>query len=107
MAEMSKKQKENLVKYLGIEHLSEKERLEIVDEVAYTLNMHVMNKAYDQLTKEQREEINPYFEAEEEEKVMAYLNQNVPNFQEMIQDKLAEIKNTLHQEMERLNKTKK
>src|SRR3954469_17425915 len=91
----------NLLVELGLSGLPDVEKNSFLKHIYETLEMRVGIRLADQMTNEQLDEFEQYFEAKDDSGAFKWLESNFPNYKEIVQqefDKLkAEVKQTAPQ----------
>lgn len=102
---------QNLIEALGLQNLPIEAKTQIVQDVAQVLEMRSLERAYESLTEEQQAELDVILDNGEDEKLVNFLQEKVPNMKDMymeeftkvkaeLTEKLAEYKKQISQELE-------
>lgn len=102
---------QNLIEALGLQNLPIEAKTQIVQDVAQVLEMRSLERAYESLTEEQQAELDVILDNGEDEKLVNFLQEKVPNMKDMymeeftkvkaeLTEKLAEYKEQISQELE-------
>ena len=82
----------DLIKELGLESLPAEERQTILSEMEQLISERILVAGMQQLSDEQMDAVD---EIDDPNKVVEYLNSNVPNFQLLVADEVANFKSEL------------
>src|SRR3954469_8305026 len=92
---------DNLLQQIGLGSLPVEEKRALLNHIYETLEMRVGMRLADQMSNEQLDEFEQYFEAKDDAGAFKWLETNFPNYKEIVQqefDKLkAEVKQTAPQ----------
>lgn len=83
---------QNIVSLLGIESLPDEEKLKIIDKVTSLVQKRLLVRIYDSLQADKQEEFGKLLESENSQALSDFLEQNVPNLQEMMDLELSQVK---------------
>ncbi len=87
----------NLLDELGLGSLPEEEKGGLLNHIYETLEMRVGMRLADQMTNEQLEEFEKYFEAKDDAGAFKWLETNFPNYKEIVQDEFNKLKEEVKQ----------
>ncbi len=82
----------NLLVELGLGTLPEAEQRSLLNHIYETLEMRVGMRLADQMSNEQLDEFERYFEAKDENGAFHWLETNFPNYKEIVQDEFNKLK---------------
>ena len=82
----------NLLVELGLGSLPEAEQRSLLNHIYETLEMRVGMRLADQMTNEQLDEFERYFEAKDENGAFHWLETNFPNYKEIVQEEFNKLK---------------
>ncbi|MFB6225267.1 MAG: DUF5663 domain-containing protein [Candidatus Paceibacteria bacterium] len=85
----------NLIKMLGLQELPDKEKLRVLDQVAYILNMRILERIPQALTEAQQTEVEQKLEEEEPQAVFDYLKNHVDGLDDIIEEEVKQIRKEL------------
>ena len=89
---MTQPQSDNLIVLLGLEDLPLENRAQLVSELEQILEVRVLQAAYQTLSEDQAEELDTYVELNQPEKVGEFVQQNVPQLNEIFASELEKLK---------------
>lgn len=81
-----------LLQELGLGSLPEAERLSLREHIYETLEMRVGMRLADQMSNEQLDEFERYFEAKDDAGAFKWLETNFPNYKEIVQQEFDKLK---------------
>ena len=87
----------NLLDELGLGSLPENEKGALLNHVYETLEMRVGMRLADQMSNEQLDEFEKYFEAKDDAGAFSWLETNFPNYKEIVQDEFNKLKEEVRQ----------
>lgn len=87
----------NLLDELGLGALPESEKTNLLNHIYETLEMRVGMRLADQMSNEQLEEFEKYFEAKDDAGAFHWLETNFPNYKEIVQDEFNKLKDEVKQ----------
>lgn len=87
----------NLLIELGLGSLPEAEQKSLLNHIYETLEMRVGMRLADQMSNEQLDEFERYFEAKDEAGAFHWLETNFPNYKEIVQDEFNKLKEEIRQ----------
>ncbi len=87
----------NLLVELGLGALPESEKTSLLNHIYETLEMRVGMRLADQMSNEQLEEFEKYFEAKDDAGAFHWLETNFPNYKEIVQDEFNKLKEEVRQ----------
>lgn len=82
----------SLLDELGLSGLPENEKSSLLSHIYETLEMRVGMRLADQMSNEQLEEFEKYFEAKDDTGAFRWLETNFPNYKEIVQDEFNKLK---------------
>ena len=86
---------DNLLNLLGLQDLPLANRAQLVDELSQILEVRVLDKAYDQLTEAQANQLDSYINQNQPEKVSAFMQEQVPNLSQIFAEQVEILKQEL------------
>lgn len=93
---------ENIVQELGLEGLPEKTQIELLTMMTESLLKRITVRILEQLPESEKEEFDRVREGEDMEKINTFLQEKVPNYDQMLQEILAEFKEEMKAHIELL-----
>lgn len=87
----------NLLAELGLGSLPDEEKRSLLNHIYETLEMRVGMRLADQMSNEQLEEFEKYFEAKDDAGAFKWLETNFPNYKEIVQDEFNKLKEEVRQ----------
>jgi len=87
----------NLLDELGLASLVEDEKTSLLNHIYETLEMRVGIRLADQMTNEQLDEFEKYFEAKDDNGAFHWLETNFPNYKEIVQEEFNKLKEEVRQ----------
>ena len=94
---MAIKLDQSLLEELGLGSLPESEKRALLNHIYETLEMRVGMRLADQMTNEQLDEFERYFEAKDDNGAFHWLETNFPNYKEIVQEEFNKLKNEVKQ----------
>ena len=82
----------NLLQDIGLGSLPETEKNSLLKHIYDTLEMRVGVRLADQMTNEQLDEFERYFEAKDDAGAFAWLESNFPNYKDIVQEEFEKLK---------------
>ena len=82
----------NLLQDIGLGTLPDGEKNSLLKHVYETLEMRVGMRLADQMTNEQLDEFERYFEAKDDAGAFAWLESNFPNYKDIVQEEFDKLK---------------
>ena len=82
----------NLLDELGLAALPEPEKAALLNHIYETLEMRVGMRLADQMSNEQLEEFEKYFEAKDDTGAFRWLETNFPNYKDIVQEEFNKLK---------------
>lgn len=82
----------NLLEEIGLATLPESEKNSLLKHIYETLEMRVGMRLADQMTNEQLDEFERYFEAKDDAGAFAWLESNFPNYKDIVQEEFDKLK---------------
>lgn len=82
----------NLLQEIGLAGLPESEKNSLLKHIYETLEMRVGMRLADQMTNEQLDEFERYFEAKDDAGAFAWLESNFPNYKDIVQEEFDKLK---------------
>jgi len=86
-----------LLQELGLSALPQQERDDLLKHIYETLEMRVGMRLADQMTNEQLDEFEQYFEAKDDAGAFAWLESNFPNYKDIVQEEFDKLKTEIGQ----------
>lgn len=86
-----------LLQELGLASLPQQERDDLLKHIYETLEMRVGMRLADQMTNEQLDEFEQYFEAKDDAGAFAWLEANFPNYKDIVQEEFDKLKTEIGQ----------
>jgi succinate dehydrogenase flavin-adding protein (antitoxin of CptAB toxin-antitoxin module) len=83
---------DNLLQEIGLGALPQTERRSLLNHIYETLELRVGMRLADQMTNEQLDEFERYFEAKDDKGAFAWLESNFPNYKEIVQQEFDKLK---------------
>lgn len=87
----------NLLDELGLGTLPEAEKSSLLSHIYETLEMRVGMRLADQMSDQQLEEFEKYFEAKDDAGAFNWLETNFPNYKQIVQDEFNKLKEEIKQ----------
>ncbi len=94
---MAIKLDQNLLVELGLGTLPDNEKKALLNHIYETLEMRVGMKLADQMSNEQLDEFEKYFEAKDDAGAFHWLETNFPNYKEIVESEYAKLKDEIKQ----------
>ena len=102
---------QNLIEALGLQNLPIEAKTQIVQDVSQVLEMRSLERAYESLSEEQQSELDTLLDSGEDQKIVEFLQTNIPNMKDIymqefvkvkaeLSEKLAEYKTQVAEELE-------
>jgi hypothetical protein len=82
----------NLLQELGLGTLPDEEKRSLLTHIYETLEMRVGMRLADQMTNEQLDEFETYFEAKDDAGAFKWLETNFPNYKEIVNEEFEKLK---------------
>lgn len=82
----------SLLQELGLSNLPQEERDGLLKHIYETLEMRVGMRLADQMTNEQLDEFEQYFEAKDDAGAFKWLESNFPNYKDIVQEEFDKLK---------------
>src|ERR1700712_5608922 len=82
----------NLLEELGLGGLPDAEKNSLLKHIYETLEMRVGMRLADQMTNEQLDEFEQYFEAKDDAGAFKWLESNFPNYKDIVQEEFDKLK---------------
>lgn len=82
----------NLLQEIGLAALPDTEKNSLLKHIYETLEMRVGMRLADQMTNEQLDEFEHYFEAKDDAGAFAWLESNFPNYKDIVQQEFDKLK---------------
>ena len=83
---------DNLLQEIGLGALPEAERRSLLNHIYETLELRVGMRLADQMTNEQLDEFERYFEAKDDKGAFTWLETNFPNYKDIVQQEFDKLK---------------
>ncbi|HEY4964723.1 MAG TPA: DUF5663 domain-containing protein [Candidatus Saccharimonadales bacterium] len=83
---------DNLLQEIGLGALPQAERRSLLNHIYETLELRVGMRLADQMTNEQLDEFERYFEAKDDKGAFAWLESNFPNYKEIVQQEFDKLR---------------
>lgn len=87
----------NLLQDIGLATLPDSEKNSLLKHIYETLEMRVGMRLADQMTNEQLDEFERYFEAKDDAGAFAWLESNFPNYKDIVQEEFDKLKGEVAQ----------
>jgi succinate dehydrogenase flavin-adding protein (antitoxin of CptAB toxin-antitoxin module) len=87
----------SLLQELGLDMLPDEEKDSLLKHIYETLEMRVGMRLADQMSNEQLDEFEQYFEAKDDAGAFRWLETNFPNYKEVVQEEFDKLKAEVHQ----------
>lgn len=87
----------NLLQDIGLAALPDSEKNSLLKHIYETLEMRVGMRLADQMTNEQLDEFERYFEAKDDAGAFAWLESNFPNYKDIVQEEFDKLKGEVAQ----------
>lgn len=87
----------NLLQDIGLATLPDSEKNSLLKHIYETLEMRVGMRLADQMTNEQLDEFERYFEAKDDAGAFAWLESNFPNYKDIVQEEFDKLKSEVAQ----------
>jgi hypothetical protein len=84
---------ENLLSQLGLGDLPQAEKSGLLKHIYETLEMRVGMRLADQMSNEQLDEFEQYFNAQDDAGAFKWLESNFPNYKDIVADEFEKLKN--------------
>lgn len=88
---------DNLLQELGLATLPAEEKRSLLNHIYETLEMRVGMRLADQMTNEQLDEFETYFEAKDDAGAFKWLETNFPNYKEIVNEEFEKLKGEVGQ----------
>jgi hypothetical protein len=87
----------SLLQELGLDRLPDDEKDSLLKHIYETLEMRVGMRLADQMSNEQLDEFEQYFEAKDDAGAFRWLETNFPNYKDVVQEEFDKLKGEVHQ----------
>lgn len=87
----------NLLQELGLSGLPDAEKNSLLKHIYETLEMRVGMRLADQMTNQQLDEFEQYFEAKDDAGAFKWLESNFPNYKDIVQEEFDKLKGEIQQ----------
>ncbi len=87
----------NLLNELGLAGLPDAEKNSLLKHIYETLEMRVGMRLADQMTNQQLDEFEHYFEAKDDAGAFKWLESNFPNYKDIVQEEFDKLKGEIYQ----------
>ena len=87
----------NLLQELGLSGLPDAEKNSLLKHIYETLEMRVGMRLADQMTNQQLDEFEQYFEAKDDTGAFKWLESNFPNYKDIVQEEFDKLKGEIQQ----------
>lgn len=87
----------SLLQELGLDGLPDEEKDSLLKHIYETLEMRVGMRLADQMSNEQLDEFEQYFEAKDDAGAFRWLETNFPNYKDVVQEEFDKLKGEVHQ----------
>lgn len=87
----------NLLQELGLGNLPEVDKKGLLQHIYETLELRVGMRLADQMTKEQLDEFERYFEAKDDKGAFTWLETNFPNYKDIVQEEFDKLRGEVAQ----------
>jgi hypothetical protein len=91
-----------LLKTLGLDVLSETDRKLMLTHIYETLELRVGICLADRMSNEQVDEFETYFESRDDEGAFAWLEANIPDYKDVVQEQFESLKEEITEEAPRI-----
>ncbi len=92
----------NLLNDLGLAGLPDVEKNSLLKHIYETLEMRVGMRLADQMTNQQLDEFEQYFEAKDDAGAFKWLESNFPNYKDIVQEEFDKLKSEIQQSAEQI-----
>lgn len=92
----------NLLQDLGLGGLPEAEKNSLLKHIYETLEMRVGMRLADQMTNQQLDEFEQYFEAKDDAGAFKWLESNFPNYKDIVQEEFDKLKAEIQQSADQI-----
>src|SRR5689334_2376326 len=92
----------DLLQQLGLGALPDAEKNSLLRHIYETLEMRVGMRLADQMTNEQLDEFEKYFDAKDDAGAFKWLETNFPNYKEIVQEEFDKLKNEVGQSAQQI-----
>lgn len=83
---------DNLLQEIGLGALPQAERRSLLNHIYETLELRVGMRLADQMSNQQLDEFERYFEAKDDKGAFAWLESNFPNYKDIVQEEFDKLK---------------
>jgi succinate dehydrogenase flavin-adding protein (antitoxin of CptAB toxin-antitoxin module) len=90
---------QNLIEALGLQNLPIEAKAQIVQDVSQVLEMRSLERAYQSLSEDQQSELDTILDNGEDEKLISFLQEKVPNMKDMYMEEFAKVKAELSEKL--------
>lgn len=87
----------SLLQEIGLDTLPDSEKDSLLKHIYETLEMRVGMRLADQMSNEQLDEFEQYFEAKDDAGAFKWLETNFPNYKDVVQEEFDKLKAEVHQ----------
>lgn len=87
----------SLLQEIGLDSLPDVEKDSLLKHIYETLEMRVGMRLADQMSNEQLDEFEQYFEAKDDAGAFKWLETNFPNYKDVVQEEFDKLKAEVHQ----------
>ncbi len=94
---MAIKLDQNLLVELGLGSMPDEEKRALLNHIYETLEMRVGMRLADQMSNEQLDEFEKYFEAKDDAGAFHWLETNFPNYKQIVEDEYVKLKEEVRQ----------
>jgi hypothetical protein len=92
----------NLLNDLGLGNLPDAEKNSLLKHIYETLEMRVGMRLADQMTNQQLDEFEQYFEAKDDAGAFKWLESNFPNYKDIVQEEFDKLKHEVQQSSDQI-----
>jgi hypothetical protein len=92
----------NLLNDLGLGNLPDAEKNSLLKHIYETLEMRVGMRLADQMTNQQLDEFEQYFEAKDDAGAFKWLEANFPNYKDIVQEEFDKLKHEVQQSSDQI-----
>jgi hypothetical protein len=92
----------NLLNDLGLGNLPDTEKNSLLKHIYETLEMRVGMRLADQMTNQQLDEFEQYFEAKDDAGAFKWLESNFPNYKDIVQEEFDKLKHEVQQSSDQI-----
>jgi succinate dehydrogenase flavin-adding protein (antitoxin of CptAB toxin-antitoxin module) len=90
---------QNIIEALGLQNLPIEAKTQIVQDVSQVLEMRSLERAYQSLSEDQQSELDTILDNGEDEKLISFLQEKVPNMKEIYMEEFTKVKAELAEKL--------